>query len=105
MIPFLDFSRAKQWESTLNNYVGDLMGMPVDQINTRQVANCLIPVWQSKQETAARVRQRVERILSACIALEERSGPNPAMLKDNLDHILGKQIRVVRHHAAVPVED
>ena len=96
---------AKQWESSLNNYVGDLMGMPVDQINTRQVANCLIPVWQSKQETAARVRQRVERILSACIALEERSGPNPAMLKDNLDHILGKQIRVVRHHAAVPVED
>ena len=75
MIPSLDFSRAKQWESSLNNYVGDLMGMPVDQINTRQVANCLIPVWQSKQETAARVRQRVNVFYLLVLHLKKEAVP------------------------------
>lgn len=96
---------VKQWSTTLDTYVADLMRMPVDQITTRHVAGCLTPIWQSKAETASRVRQRIERILSASIALGERDGPNPAMWRDNLELVLGKQKRPVKHHAAVPVAD
>ncbi len=96
---------AAQWPSTLNRYAAPLMDMPVDQIRTADVAGCLVPIWHSKQETAGRVRQRIERVLSASIALGERDGPNPAALRDNLDLVLGKQRKVVKHHAAIPVTD
>lgn len=96
---------AAQWPSSLGTYAKNLMRMPVDQITTRDVAACLIPIWHTKQETASRVRQRIERILSATIALGERSGPNPAVLRDNLELVLGKQKQIVKHHAALPFVD
>ncbi|NOD87406.1 MULTISPECIES: site-specific integrase [unclassified Ruegeria] len=96
---------AKQWPSTLRTYAGSLMDMPVDAIRTADVAGCLIPIWQTKPETASRVRQRIERILSASIAMGERDGPNPAALRDNLELVLGKQVKTVRHHPAIPVAD
>lgn len=95
---------AKQWPSSLNTYAKPLMRMPVGDISTRHIADCLSPIWQSKQETASRVRQRIERILSASIALGDRDGPNPAVWRDNLELVLGKQKRPVKHHAAVPVD-
>lgn len=96
---------AAQWNSSLEAYAKNLMRMPVDQITTRHVAACLIPIWQTKQETASRVRQRIERILSATIAMGERDGPNPAVLRDNLELVLGRQTRIVKHHAALPVTE
>jgi hypothetical protein len=36
------------------------------------------PIWNTKRETASRVRQRVERILDYATTREFRSGDNPA---------------------------
>ena len=95
----------QQWHNTLHTYAAPLMHMPVDEITTAHVADCLMPIWLEKAETASRVRGRIEKVLSACIARGERLGPNPAALKDNLQHILPKQAVTVKHHAAVPVDE
>ena len=98
---------AAQWASSLERHATSLMGLPVDEIATAEVAAVLMPVWLELPETAGRVRQRIERILGAQIALGNRPPPNPAALRDNLEHVLPDQrkVREVRHHAAVPVAE
>lgn len=104
------WSNAKhsaQWESSLERHAGALMRMDVAAIGTADVESVLAPIWLTKCETASRVRQRIERILSAAIARGDRPGPNPAALRDNLEFILPPQskVRAVKHHAAVPWQD
>lgn len=104
------WSNAKhsaQWESSLLRYAGSLMRKPVSDVSVADIEAVLSPIWLSKCETASRVRQRIERILGASIARGDRQGPNPAGLRDNLEHILPsqKKVRTVKHHVAVAVED
>lgn len=98
---------AAQWSSSLDKHAAKLMPMRVDEVTTADVVEVLQPIWMEKRETASRVRQRIERILGAAIALGHRPGPNPAALRDGLDLVLPDQRRgrVIRHHAAVPVSD
>ena len=96
---------ATQWRSSLDMYAAPLMPMAVTEIDVADVESCIGPIWLSKPETASRVRGRIERILGGCIARKERPGPNPAALRDNLEHILPRRRqRRVRHHAAVPLD-
>jgi len=94
----------QQWKNTLDTYAAKLSDLPVDVIKTPHVVACLLPIWVSKPETARRVRGRIERVLSASIALGERSGPNPAGWKDNLEHVLPPQRTDVKHFSAVPFD-
>lgn len=96
---------AAQWRSTLVTYAAPLMEMDVATITSREVLDCLEPIWNEKPETARRVRGRIERVLSSCIALSERQPPNPAGWKDNLEHLLTSKRPRVKHHAAIPVEE
>jgi integrase len=97
---------AAIWRASLEQHAAGLMLIPVDQIDVADVEACVGRIWLAKAETASRVRGRIERILGACIARDERQGPNPAALKDNLDHILPRRRAVqVEHHAAVPLDE
>ncbi|MEP1202006.1 tyrosine-type recombinase/integrase [Tateyamaria sp.] len=98
---------ARQWETSLRNHAAPLMRQNVAQITSADIEAVMLPIWLSKIETASRVRQRIERVLSASIARGDRPGPNPAAWRDNLEHILPAQskVRKVKHHAAVPWED
>jgi integrase len=95
----------KNWENALTGHAGSLMNMPVDQIEPADVVAVLSPIWAAKEETARRVRQRIERVLSASIVLGERPEPNPAAWRDRLEFVLDKQPRNVTHHASIPFED
>ena len=86
-------------------YGAALLPMPVGAIAPGDVADVLSPIWLAKPETASRLRGRIEAVLGACIARGERSGPNPAALRDNLAHILPRQRVEVQHHAAIAVAD
>lgn len=79
------------------------MALPVDQIDMSDVVATLDPIWTSKPVLASRVQQRIAKVLSASIALRERSAPNPAAWADGLEHVLGRPKHQVRHHAALPV--
>ena len=96
--------QAGIWRNSLRDHAGTLMGIPVDQIDPADVVATLEPIWTAKPVLASRLRQRIERVLSACIALKQRPAPNPAAWRDGLEHVLPKQRHEVKHHAALSVD-
>ena len=96
---------AWQWETTLRKDAEGLQEIPVDEIDTQLVLKVLEPIWQSKHETAQRLRGRIERILDHARAKGLRSGENPARWRGHLDQLLPKRQRGTRGHmAALPYD-
>jgi Arm DNA-binding domain len=92
-----------QWEMTLRKYAAPLWAKPVADIATADVLAVLQPLWQSRPETASRLRGRVEAVLDAAKAHGERQGENPARWRGHLDKLLPKRQKLTRgHHAAMP---
>ena len=92
-----------QWAMTLKVYAKPLRPLPVNLVDTASVLAVLQPVWQSKPETASRLRGRIERVLDAAKAKGHRSGENPARWRGHLDHLLPRRQKLSRgHHAAMP---
>lgn len=53
-----------QWRATLATYAyPKLKGLPVDQVSPTDVATILEAIWDTKNETASRVRQRIKTVL------------------------------------------
>jgi integrase len=97
---------AKQWSATLKTYVYPILGKePVSEIELDQMTRVLKPIWESKPETASRVRQRVEAVLDYAATKGWRSGDNPARWGGNLENVFPKKgkISTVKHHNALPV--
>lgn len=95
----------EQWSATLNAYAKALLTLPIDQVDTASVLGVLKPIWHAKQETASRVRGRIESILDFAKAHGHRTGENPARWRGHLDHLLPKRLRVdKKHHAALPFD-
>lgn len=95
---------ASQWENTLRTYVFPKIGAKdVAEVDTADVLEVLTPIWKVKNETATRVRQRMEAVLSAAKARGLRSGENPAAWRGHLDALLAsipKKART-RHQPAL----
>ena len=99
---------ADQWINTLRTYAFPKFGdKPVSEVTTEDVLAVLSPIWSHKHETATRVRQRIEAVLSAAKARGLRSGENPAGWRGHLDALLPtiSKRRRVEHHAAMPWQD
>lgn len=94
---FSDRSR-RQWESSLANYCKPIAGMRVDRIEVQDVLRCVQPHWETKRETASRVRQRIEVVLDQAIALRYRTDANPARLAAA---VLPKKRPPVKHFRAI----
>ena len=98
----------QQWENTLDAYAMPHFGhLPVSLIDLPHVLAALEPIWTSKNETASRLRGRIESILDWAAVRKYRSGDNPARWKGHLDKILpaSSKIQKVEHHRAVLVDD
>lgn len=99
---------AQQWRNTLENYAHPLLGgLPVGKIDTGLVLKVLEPIWNTKTETAKRVRGRIERILDWATVRRYRSGENSARWRGHLDTLLAKPTKIhkVTHFAALPYAD
>ena len=67
-----------QWRASLRDYaMPRLRSKRVDQISTADVMSVLLPIWNTKAETARRLRQRVSAIMRWAIAQGYRPD-NPA---------------------------
>jgi hypothetical protein len=77
---------------------------PVRDIDTTAVMSVLAPIWNSKPETASRVRGRIEMILTAAKAEGLRTGDNPAAWRERVKPSLPskRKVRAVVHHPALP---
>ncbi|MDA8631295.1 integrase arm-type DNA-binding domain-containing protein [Litoricolaceae bacterium] len=99
---------AAQWHSTLATYAEPILGeLPVETIRSRDIVAVLQPIWTSKHETAMRVRQRIEKVFSWCIASGYADGPNPAIWRGSLEHLLPnmKRTQVRQHFKALPFQE
>lgn len=95
---------AKQWPSTMRDYVYPVIGdLPVRDIDVALVLKVIEPIWTAKIETASRVRQRIEKVLSWATVSGYRSGENPARWAGHLDHMLPAKAKVakVQHQPAM----
>jgi integrase len=99
---------AAQWGSTIATYASPVIGsLPVAAVDTALVVKVLQPIWQTKTETATRLRSRIENILDWATVSKFRAGENPARWKGHLDNLLADPNKVgkVEHHAALPWQE
>jgi integrase len=99
---------TKQFRNTLTTYaLPFLKNISIDDIGTQDVLKVLRPIWESKNETASRVRGRLEMVLDFAAATGLRAGDNPARWKGHLSHLLAKRSSVapVTHMASMPYQD
>jgi integrase len=97
---------AQQWQHSLRDHVYPLLGeQSVALIDTDQVLQVLVPIWQQIPETASRLRNRIELVLDAAKARKLRDGENPARWRGHLDKLLPRQKRVQMHFAAMPAAE
>lgn len=96
---------VQQWENTLATYAYPVFGdLPVATVDDALVLKALMPIWETKTETATRLRGRIESVLDWATFSKFRQGENPARWKGHLDNSLAKPNKVskVKHHAALP---
>ena len=99
-------THAAQWSNSLQRYVYPVFGsLPVQTIDTDLIVKALAPIWTEKPETASRVRGRIEAVLGWATASKFRSGDNPARWRHNLDVLLPRQVAIVKHHAAIDIDE
>ena len=94
-----------QWTNTLNTYASPVFGhLPVAEIDTGLVVKCLAPIWESKTETASRLRGRIESVLGWATTSGYRTGENPARWKDHLQNLLATISKTSRtkNHPSLP---
>lgn len=102
---------VKRWLAASDQYMSPVFGnRDVATITTDHVLRVLSPVWATKNETASKLRERIEAVLSWAKVKGYRSGPNPALWRDNLEHLLPSRKKIrkskpVKHHAALPWQD
>ena len=97
-----------QWENTLMTYASPCFGKrDVREIDTARVLQALTPIWETKTETAARLRERIARTLSFAATRGYREGDNPARWAGHLQELLPppSRLKKVRHHPAIPYRE
>ncbi|MCO4854864.1 integrase arm-type DNA-binding domain-containing protein [Herbaspirillum sp. WGmk3] len=98
----------QQWSNTLASYAYPYLGqLLVSEVDLQHVLECLEPIWKTKNETASRLRGRIEAVLDFATVRKYRFGENPARWKGHLDTILPAPSKVqnVKHHAAMALDD
>ncbi len=99
---------AAQWAATLETYAHPVIGaLPVAAVETGHLVTILQPIWAAKNETASRVRGRIEAVLDFATVRHWRTGDNPARWRGHLAQVLPPRAKVGKggHHAALPYAD
>ncbi|MFM0319747.1 integrase arm-type DNA-binding domain-containing protein [Paraburkholderia nemoris] len=99
---------AQQWANTLKTYAYPIIGaLRPQDIDTDLVLRVLQAIWLTKNETATRVRGRIESVMDWAKVRGLRNGENPARWSGHLDHLLPAPSKVKKeeHHAALPYDE
>ena len=96
-----------QWFSTVKTYALPVLGKKkLADIKKQDILEVLNPIWLTKNETASRVRGRLENIFSYAVS-DGLMEFNPALWRGNLDRELpppGK-VQKTEHHEAMSLEE
>lgn len=89
----------KQWRNSLGHHVLPTLGaVPVDAITTPDVLACVEPIWDSKRETASRIKQRISAVMMWAQAQGHRKD-NPV---DAVEAVLPRGRNGRSHFKALP---
>jgi integrase len=105
---FRNPKHRQQWRNTRDTYAfPKIWHLRVSEITVQDVLRVLAPIWTEKNETASRVRGRIEAILAWATTQGHRMGDNPARWKGGLETILPQpgKVQQVTHHAALSQDD
>lgn len=96
-------AHGKQWIRTLETYAFPKLGsLPTDRVTPADVLGCILPIWNTKAETAKRVRQRIRQVMGWAVA----HGYAPVNTAgEAIDGALPKIRRKVEHHRALPYSE
>jgi hypothetical protein len=95
----------RQWEQTGRDYVIPALGQrPIDEIRPEHVAAMLAPLWQTKHETARRIRGRVSLVIDFELARLGLLHVNPAEMKF-ISKLLPRHKQTEKHHAAPSLDE
>lgn len=97
-----------QWQRTVELYaLPDLGKMAVQDIGLQDVLRVLKPLWDEKNVTAVKVRERVEKVLAYATVQGYRTGENPARWRGNLDMMLPAPSKVAgaENYPALQLDD
>jgi integrase len=93
-------------KKTRFDYCAAIRNKPVSTLTTEDALHVLKPLWQTRPETANRLRGRCERVWDLAKARSRCSGENPFRWRGHLDKLLPKRARLTRgHHKAMPFAD
>lgn len=96
------------WTNSLRQHAYATIGRKsVAAIDTDDILSILRPIWQTKTETADRVRGRIERVLDYAATHGWRDGDNPARWRGHLSNILPPVSKVAKvvHFEALARQD
>lgn len=96
-----------QWFSTVQTYAIPIIGKKkLSAIKRQDVLDVLNPLWLGKNETASRLRGRLENIFSYAVS-DGLMDFNPALWRGNLDRDLPPPAKVQKaaHHEAMPLAE
>jgi integrase len=95
---------ADQWINTLTNYAFPVFGAKdISAISKADILQVLEPIWQTKTETASRVKQRIRAVLDWAAARDYRVGHDPHLWSQVTRSLpKAKAIKKVTHFAACP---
>ncbi len=102
----LSLKRDLDGNLTDEGYCVKLRDLPIAEVDTDDIVEVLKPIWQTKPETASRVRGRIEAVLNAAKVQKLRTGENPAAWRGHLSNLLPKRRKLSRgHHSAMPFNE
>lgn len=96
----------QQWGNSLEQHAYPVLGgILVRDVKLPQVLAVLEPIWTTTNETAVRVRGRIETVLDWATARGLREGANPARWRGHLDKLLARPSKInnAEHHPALPL--
>ena len=93
-------------KKTRYDYCAAIRNKPVSKLATEDALRVLKPMWQTRPETANRLRGRCEHVWDLAKARGHCSGENPFRWRGHLDKLLPKRQQLTRgHHAAMPFDE
>ena len=80
------------------HHCAPIRDLQVASIQIEDVLRVLTPLWETKSETASKLRGQIERVLDFAIARGWRHGDNPARWRGHLQNVLPKPRALTRGH-------
>ena len=99
---------AHQWVQTIRDFANPVMGKKrISQITRDDILEVILPLWETKSETASRLLGRLERIMDYATFKGWYMLPNPARWKGNLELVLPpiSKVRQQVHHEAMTAQE